>query len=93
MFPNPTIVYLSISYLLVYLVFIIINIIIVVKIKKDPFFSFDGKCERLFIVIKIILYVASFLGFFIYTIYIYCTVANNESFERAKSVRADKFIE
>ena len=90
MFPNPTIAYLSISYVLIYLAFIIINIVIACKIKNN---TYNGRCECFFSVISIILYVISFLAFFIYTIYIYCTVANNESFEIAKNIRADKFIE
>ena len=93
MFPNPTIVYLSISYVLIYLAFIIINIIIACKINNFSYDSGTEKCDCYFTVISNIIYCISFFAFFIYTIYIYYIVANNESFEIAKSIKADKFME
>jgi len=44
-------------------------------------------------IISYILYCITFLAFFIYSLVVYATVYNKESFDLAKSIKADKFIE
>ena len=51
------------------------------------------KCDFIISASSIIIYSLTFLGFFIYFIVIYVKTFNNESFEIAKSIKDDEFIE
>ena len=66
--------------------FTIILILIIIFIIKDK------DIHRIFI-ISLILYIPSFLGFWIYSIVIYAKYFKNESIDIAKGIGADKFIE
>ena len=92
-FPNFKAVIFSFICGIIFLVSIIIFIgKIIINGMKRISNCFD-KCDSIISVSSIIIYSLTFLGFFIYFIVIYAKTFNNENFEIAKSIKADKFIE
>ena len=91
-FPNKSAITFS---FICGIIFLISIFIFIGKIKNEIKGNSDcfEKCDCLFSYSSIIIYALTFLGFFIYFIYIYTKVFNNESFKIAKSIKADKFIE
>ena len=85
-FPNYASVALSITILCVFVIFIVVLIIYFIKNRTIEIAGY-------FLVIFVILYVASFLYLFIYSVVIFARDFRNETFKVAKSIRADKFIE
>ena len=85
-FPNYASVALSITILILFVIFIVVLIIYFVKTRTIDIAGY-------FLVIFVILYVASFLYLFIYSVVIMARDFRNETFKVAKSIRADKFIE
>ena len=91
-FPNNSAVIFSITCGIIFLIFIILYIIFIIKEKKGTTSGCNsGEC--VFSIFSIIVYCLTFFGFYIYFIVIYVKVFNNNSFEIAKSIKADKFIE
>ena len=89
-FPNYTALVFSYISIISFTGLIIINIISIYFSVQNE--NFD--CFKTFnIVISIIFFVPTFLGFLIYSSVKYDQIYNNESIEYAKKVRADKFIE
>ena len=85
-FPNYASVALSITILCIFVIFIVILIIYFIKNRTI-------EIGKYFLVIFVIIYVASFLYLFIYSVVIFARDFRNETFKVAKSIRADKFIE
>jgi hypothetical protein len=85
-FPNYASVALSISILIIFVIFIVILTIYFIKNRTIDI-------DRYFLVIFVIIYVVSFLYLFIYSIVIFARDFRKETFKVAKSIRADKFIE
>ena len=83
-YPNYASVISAIIFLIAYFIFMIVVIIIFIK---------GGEISPTIIIITIILYIPVFLGFWIYSIVIYAKDFKNGSFEIAKRIRADKYIE
>ena len=92
-FPNRIALIFSFIFGFIFLGLLFINIILVIsKIKGG---SCGQDCSLCIGIISAIAYIPSFLGFFIYTLVKYCQAPapNHESFEIAKKIKADKFIE
>ena len=90
-YPNFTFLICSFvcgAFFFVNIIIFIIEIIFNIKGKSIS----NEKVEKIEI-ISYLIYCASFLLFFIYSLVIYTTVYNKESFDLAKSIKADKFIE
>ena len=88
-FPNHSAVTFSYICGIIFIALIIYHLVRIKKYKNE-----NPLCTRkCCLIIYIIFYSISFLGFFIYTIEIYIQVISNESFELAKNIKADKFIE
>ena len=90
-YPNFTFLICSFvcgAFFFVNIIIFIIEIIFNIKGKSIS----NEKVEKIEI-ISYLIYCASFLLFFIYSLVIYATVYNKESFDLAKSIKADKFIE
>ena len=88
LFPNPVAYYFSYVCGAIFLFYIVLLLIVFICEKGGH--CCDERC------IKIIFYIVFwiiFLGFFIYSVVQYTKIANNEAFELAKSVKAEKFIE
>ena len=90
-FPNQISAIFSIICDIIYLIFLIIYLMkFIYKIKENSQCCEDSKW---LIICSIIAYSSTFLGFYIYTIVTYIKVYDNEAFEIAKSIKAEKFIE
>jgi len=87
-YPSYSFVICSIICAGVFFAFMVINFIGIIKLIKDK-----DNCIDVINKISLIFYCIVFLLFFIYSIVIYATVYNKESFDLAKSIKADKFIE
>jgi len=85
-YPNYSSAALSITILCVFVFFIVVSTICFIKNRSIEFTGY-------FILIFSLIYVVSFLYLFIYSVVILARDFRNETFEVAKSVRADKFIE
>ena len=90
-YPNFSFLVCSFVYGAFFFVCIIIFIIeIILNIRGH---SITNERVKKIEIISFLIYCASFLLFFIYSLVIYATVYNKESFDLAKSIKADKFIE
>ena len=89
-FPNYIAIVFSFISIIFFIGLIIINIFSIYFSLNNE--NFD-KLKKYNIVISIILYCPTFLGYLIYCSVIYKQKYKNESIEYAKKVRADKFIE
>ena len=90
-YPNFTFLICSFVCGALFFVYIIIFIIEIIYNIRNNSISND-KVEKVEI-ISYLIYCASFLLFFIYSLEIYAIVYNKESFDLDKSIKADKFIE
>ena len=91
-FPNKNVIIFS---FICGIIFLLSIFIILGKIKNEIKGNSDccEKCDCLFSYLQNLIYIPTFCGFIIYFRVIYANAFNNESFEIAKSIKADKFIE
>ena len=87
-YPNYAFVICSIIFAGVFFAFMVIYFIGIINLIKN-----NDNCLDVINIISLLIYCIVFLLFFIYSIVIYATVYNKESFDLAKSIKADKFIE
>ena len=83
-YPTNSLAILAIIFLITNFVFTLVVII---------FLARDGELNRIIFWITAINYIPAFLIFWIYSIVLYSMDFKNESFEIAKRIRADKYIE